>query len=89
MQFNDSFFEQMGKSAGVERLVEDRADAVAAAARATAPVAEGDYRDGITVVKRESDKRTVFLVKGTNWKTMLIESKTGNLVRALRRAGRG
>jgi len=89
MQFRDAFFEEMGRSAGVERLTKAAADKVANEARAGAPVDSGDYVAGIEVVKRESKNRTVFLVKGTDWKTMLVESKTGNLVRALRKAGRG
>jgi len=89
MQFNDAFFEEMARSASVDALVKSRADAVANEARATAPVDSGDYKGGIVVKKKKAKRRNVHLVIGTDWKTMLIEAKTGNLVRALRRVGRG
>lgn len=89
MQFNDSFFEELGKSAGVERLTKAAAEKVASAARSSAPVDTGDYKRRLVVVKKQSSKRTVYLVKGTDPKTMLIESKTGNLARSLRTLRRG
>lgn len=85
MKFNNSFFEELGRSAGVTKLVTDKAEQIAAIARSTAPVDTGDYRDGIKVELKHQD-RSVALVVGTDPKTMLIESKTGNLVRALKAA---
>ncbi|RJT88158.1 HK97 gp10 family phage protein [Cryobacterium melibiosiphilum] len=79
----------MGKSAGVRRLVKDVADEVAIVARMTAPVDSGDYRDGIEVRMRETSYRAFAIVVGTDWKTMLVEAKTGNLVNALRYVARG
>lgn len=89
MEFNDAYFEQLARSAAVNDLVKSRADAIAARARATAPVDSGDYKGGIVVRKKRASRRDVWLVVGTNWKTLLVESKTGNLVRALRSVGRG
>lgn len=86
MQFNNSFFEELGKSAGVTKLCTDAAEKVADAARASAPVVEGDYRDSIHVEVRSSNKRNVALVVADDWKAMLIEAQTGNLVRALKTA---
>lgn len=83
MEFNDKFFEDLGKSAGVTRLCRDVADKVLAAAQASAPVDEGDYRDGLHVEVKTVERRNVALVVGSDPKTMLIESKTGNLARAL------
>lgn len=83
MEFNDSFFDEMGRSAGVTKLVVDVAEEVAARARADAPVDTEAYRNGI-VVRLKHQKRSVALVVSTDPKTMLIEAKTGNLVRALR-----
>lgn len=83
MEFNDKFFEGIGKSAGVTQMCRDVADKVNAAAKASAPVDEGDYRDGLHVEVKTVDKRNVALVVGSDPKTMLIESKTGNLARAL------
>lgn len=83
VEFNDKFFEEMGKSAGVTQLCRERAEAVLAIAKAAAQVDEGDYRDGLEIRVRQGQTRNTVLVVGTDWKTMLIESKTGNLARAL------
>lgn len=84
VEFNDRFFEEIGKSAGVTKLSRQKAEAVLAAARASAPVDSGDYRDRLAIEVKEAKYRNVILVKGSDWKTMLIESKTGNLARALK-----
>lgn len=89
VQFNEKFFEEMGKSAGVTQLCREAGEKVLAAARATAPVDEGDYRDGLHLEEKSTDTRNVVLVVGSDWKTMIIESKTGNLVRALNQVKRG
>lgn len=89
VEFNDAFFSEMGKSAGVTQLCRDRAEKVRSAAKTSAPVDAGDYRDGLEIRVRESKNRNVILVVGTDWKSMLIESKTGNLARALKAVGRG
>lgn len=82
MDFNPKFFEELLRSQAVQALVTAAAENVAAAARKTAPVDEGDYRDGIQV-QLKFQQRAVALVVGTDPKTMLIESKTGNLARAV------
>lgn len=87
--FNNSFFEEMGKSAGVTALTKGKAEDIARIARSTAAVDEGDYRDGIVVRMKDTSRRSVALVVGTDWKTMLIEAKTGNLVRALKASASG
>lgn len=84
MKFNDSYFEQLGKSAKVSGLVKAKAESIASRARSTAPVDTGDYKSGIVVQKKVSRYRDVYLVVGTDPKTMLIEAKTANLLRALR-----
>jgi hypothetical protein len=89
MQFDRAFFKELSNSAGVVGLVKDAAERVAEQARKTAPVESGNYRDSIHVeVVPDRQIRTVALVVADDPKTMLIESKTGNLVRALR-ASRG
>lgn len=89
MQFDRAFFKDLSNSAGVVGLVKDAAERVAEQARKTAPVESGDYRDSIHVeVVPDRQIRTVALVVADDPKTMLIESKTGNLARALR-ASRG
>jgi hypothetical protein len=89
MKFNDAAFVEMGKSAGVRRLTEEAAARVLSAARASAPVDTGDYKAGLGMRLRETRFRVVWLVVGTDWKTMLVESKTANLQKALRAARRG
>lgn len=88
---NDGFFRELGYSAGVTSLVDHAANSIAAAARATAPVGDpatdpdsGSYRDGIIVSSRSSAYRHVALVIATDPKSLLIESKTGNLARAVK-----
>ena len=83
VKFNDKFFEELQVSAEVEALVVEAAEGVAEIARATAPVDTEDYRNGISVTTKHQ-RRVVALVVSSDWKTFLIESKTGNLVRALR-----
>ncbi len=85
MQFNDAFFDELGTSPGVTALVVDVADGVAETARSTAPEKTGEYKAGIKVILKHQ-RRSVALVVGTDPKTMIIESKTGNLARALRAA---
>jgi hypothetical protein len=83
MKFNNAFFDELGRSAGVTDLVKSKAESIAARARSTAPVDSGEYREGIKV-RMKQQKRSVALVVGEDPKTLLIEAKTGNLVRALR-----
>lgn len=86
IEFNDVFFDEIMKSAGVDRLTKDAAVRAAEIARSTAPVDTGSYRDQIRVIVRESRHRRVYRVVGNDPKTLLIESKTGNLARALKAA---
>ena len=44
----------------------------------------GAYKAGLAVEAKRSAHRTVYRVVGHDKKTMLVESKTGNLVRALK-----
>lgn len=91
MQVNNRFFAELGRSAGVRAVVDEAADRIADTARSTAPTDSGDYRDGISRASK-FQQRYVALVVATDPKSMLIESRTGNLLRALRknrRTGRG
>lgn len=84
VDFNPAFFDRIMKSAEVENLTKKRAEAALAIAQHTAPVDSGEYRDRLKVEQHNSDYRTVFRVVGTDWKTLLIEAKTGNLARAVK-----
>lgn len=83
VQFDDAYFDQLSRSAGVAGLVDEAVRRIAATARANAPKDTGEYRNGI-VTASKLQRRYVGLVLGTDPKTMLIESRTGNLARALR-----
>lgn len=84
LRFDRSFFEEVLNSQGVGELCEMKADAVAEIAAANAPVKTGDYRDGIKVVRKRVGDRVTGLVVGQDWKTLLVESQTGNLARAVK-----
>lgn len=89
VKFDQSFFDSIMRSAGVQSLEMEAAQRVLAQAQATAPVDTGAYKAGLQIVRAERKYRTAYLVEGTDEKTMLVESKTGNLARALKSAGRG
>lgn len=71
---------------GVRADLTRRAERVADAARAAAPVVSGGYRDGIGVVSGTTD-RAVARVVARAPHSHLVEAKTGNLSRALDAAG--
>lgn len=89
MDFNPSFFKQLGHSSGVRAECVSIANEVAANARSSAPVDTGAYRAGIKVKVESHGDRNVAVVVASDEKSLLIESQTGNLARALRGVGRG
>jgi hypothetical protein len=86
VEFNPKFFETVLRQPKVEALVDSAAGRTQAIAKANAPVDTAEYRDGIRIEHHESRFRRVTRVVGTDEKTMLIESKTGNLARAVKGA---
>ena len=80
--FNSKAAEELLKSSEVRAVLRKRADAVADRARAGAPTNTGDYRNSIAIEDATTD-RAVVRVVARDWKSLIIESKTGNLVRAL------
>lgn len=86
VDFNNSFFDEMLNSAEVRALTRGAAEKALNIARANAPVDTGAYRDGLQVEAVQHAHRTTYRVVGTDAKTMLIESQTGNLVKALKKA---
>lgn len=89
MEFNEVFFEQLGRSPAVVAQCVAKAERVAANARATAPVDSGAYKSAISVSVQPRRRRNAAVVTAADWKSLLIESKTGNLARALKAVGRG
>lgn len=83
---NPRFFETVLRKPGVERLVDDIGDTTLANAQASAPVDTQAYRNGLHIEHHDSRFRRTTRVVGSDEKTMLIESQTGNLARALKGA---
>jgi hypothetical protein len=73
-------------SSAVRAALREPAERVAAAARASAPVESGAYRDSITVEDDTTD-RAVARVVARAPHARLVEARTGNLARALSSQG--
>jgi hypothetical protein len=86
VEFNPQFFETVLRQPKVEAITDAAGARALAAAQSSAPVDSGDYRDGLHIEHHESRYRRTTRVVGSDNKTMLIESKTGNLARALKAA---
>lgn len=85
VEFDPQFFKEILNSEGVAGLCEESAGAVLREAQASAPVDTGEYRDGLKVVRNRTATRVTAIVVGEDWKTLLVESQTGNLGRAVRK----
>lgn len=87
--FNEQFFAELGRSPGVERLVREAAGRVHAAAVGAAPRVSGDYAESLRVERSPRGGRVVYrVVAGVDY-GLAVEARTGNLVRAVKAAGRG
>ena len=86
VRLNSPGVRQLLRDDGVREFLRAQARKVAAAARESAPVDTGAYRDSIHVEDATTD-RAVARVVADDWKAMLIESRTGNLARAVDAAG--
>lgn len=84
---NPAGFRELLHSPELAAYLLARAERVAAAARATAPVESGAYRDSITAETVDHPSRVVAQVHARDWKAHIIEADTGNLARALDSAG--
>lgn len=82
-QINDSFFSELGHSPAVTALCVQKAEEVAAIARASGPKDTNDYVNSIRVEVVSGATRNTARVIAGDRKSMIIESKTGNLARAL------
>lgn len=72
---------------GIVGAVSQATERIAATARSTAPEDSGDYKDGITT-RLKYQERVVGVVEATDPKSLIIESKTGNLARAVKKSAR-
>lgn len=88
VEFNPGFFETVLRQPRVEQLTDEAARRALGAAKANAPVDTAAYQRGLRLEHHNSRYRRTSRVVGTDPKTLLIESKTGNLARALKAAKR-
>lgn len=88
-KIDNEYFNRLGHSGPVTAKCLEVGERVAAAARASAPVDTGEYRDRITVTVARRARRNVVLVTAEDPKSMFVESDTGNLARALRSVAGG
>lgn len=87
IEFNNGALDALTHAPGVVAVVMQATDRIAAQARSGAPVDSGEYKGKIrTRVKYQ--KRAVGLVEATDEKSLIIESKTGNLARAVKKSAR-
>ena len=86
VKFNDAYYDEILQSAGVKAMTRRAAEKALEYAKAHAPVDTGDYRDGLQIEEVQHAHRTTCMVVGTDPKTLLVESKTGNLSKALKAA---
>ena len=87
MKHNDGFYTQLLSSRGVESAVVKAAKVVQAEMERTAPVDTGEFKSSFrTRTKRQ--KRVVAVVESTDPDALIIEARTGTMVRAVRAVGR-
>ena len=76
-------FQKLAHSAKVANACKVEAEKVAAAARASAPRDTGAYADSIHVVIEDHPSRVTAQVVASDPKSLIIESFSGNLARAV------
>jgi len=82
VKFNHAEWAKLLKSDQMRPPLTQVAEKMASRARASAPVDSGDYRDGIRVESATTD-RAVERIVAHDYKSSIIEARTGNLKRAL------
>ena len=87
IELNHTGIREILKSPEVAAELHRRAERAAAAARASAPVASGEYLAGIEVVDEVHKDRVVSRVYANAPYSMTVEANTGNMARALDAAG--
>jgi hypothetical protein len=86
MKWNESVFDELGRSAPVVNVLVDKGDEIAGNARAFAPVDSGEYLASITVTRRSAAHREVVVVTADAPHAAIVESRNGVLAKALRAA---
>lgn len=85
-KLNSGGMKSLLNSGGVRAHLTSLMGGAESAAKGSAPVASGEYRDSIHIVQDTTDRVAVRLVASAPH-AMVVESKTGNLARALDAAG--
>lgn len=86
-EFDPGFFDWLNHQPGIEEATKQAADKVLAVAKATAPVATGEYRDDLSVEKSDRAGRPVYRVGAPDTDySLAIEARTGHLARAVKQA---
>lgn len=86
IDFDEGFFDEVLNSPNVRAQVDLAANRMLAEARAKAPVDSGRYRDSLHIEHVMHEHRQTALVVADSDNAMLVESQTGNLARARRKA---
>nr|DAZ16574.1 MAG TPA: hypothetical protein [Caudoviricetes sp.] len=88
IKFNERFFDQILNSPQVQGLCKAKAAVALANAQARAPVKTGAYRDSLHLASKKHAHRTTWMVESDSDHALAVESRTGNLTRALKAVGR-
>jgi len=83
MKWNNAEFQKLAHSARVANACKVEAEKVAAIARSNAPRDTGAYADSIHVVIEDHPTRVTAQVVASDPKSLIIESFSGNLARAV------
>lgn len=83
MRWNNAEFQKLAHSSEVADACKGYAEKVAGIARSTAPVDTGAYAGSIGVEILDRPTRVTAQVVAADPKSLIIESRTGNLARAL------
>lgn len=86
VRLNSAGMRALLNEGGVRDMLTSRMQDALAAARASAPVESGEYRDGLGVFQATTDRAAVRL-GSTARHAPLVEARTGNIARALDAAG--
>lgn len=85
IEWNKEYWKNVLKQPGMDNLVKSAAQQALDVAQASAPVDTSDYHDSIHLNRREGESRYTWEVKASDWKALIIEAKTGNLARAIKK----
>lgn len=86
--FNNAEMDALARSPGITGAVMAAAEQIAAQARSTAPVGDTeDYKNSIKTGLKYQE-RSVGMIYSDDDKALLIEAKTGNLARAVKKSAR-